>query len=153
MPFEKGEEFKSEVEVTVKDERVYIDSEPIRNAIKCVYSYDDGIPVKDVEEVISRLSEKLMEIEDTAHHEYYGELQDARALLMDREIPRRVDGFEHIVDEYRPRVEDNEYLTMHGLRCSIIEGIASIDNPTEEEARAEATDYFDSMTEFIDEKL
>lgn len=153
MTFEKDEHFKPEIDVEVHDNTVHIKSERVRDAIKCVYSYDDGIPVEDVEEVISRLSEKLMEIEDTAHHDYYGDLQDARALLMDREIPRRVDGFEHIVEEYEPRVRDNKYLTMHGLRCSIIEGIASTDNPTEAEVRAEATDYFDVMSQFINEKL
>lgn len=150
MTFEKGDEFKSEIDVTVENERVHIGSEPHRNAIKTVYTYEDGIPIEDVEEVITLITEKIMELEDTAHFEYYNEMQDARALLMSREIPRRVDGFEHIVSEYEETVRSNDCYTMHGLRCSIMEKVAAKDDPTEAEVREKAESYIDSIGSFAD---
>lgn len=153
MSFEKDGEFSPEIDVNVEDGKVFIDSEEITDTIRCVYSYDDGIPIEDVEKVIELLTEKLMEIEDTAHHEYYGELQDARAILLSRDIPRRVEGFEHIISEYEERIKNDDKFTMHGLRCSVIEGIASTEDPNEATVRSEAENYIDSITEFVNEKL
>lgn len=151
MTFERAEEFTPDVEWTIDDGQIHIHDESVQNAIKSVYTFTEGIPITDVEEVINRLNHKLMEMEDTQHHDFYNELRDARTILMDEDIPRVVEGFEHVVEEYETQVAEKDYLTMRGLRGSIIEQLATIEEPSEDDVREEAEAYIAAMSDFSEQ--
>lgn len=148
MTFERAEEFTPDVEWTIDDGQIYIHDESVQYAIKSVYTFTGGIPISDVEAVIDRLNHKLVEIENTNHHDFYNELRDARTILMDQEIPRVVEGFEHVVEEYETQVEEADYLTMRGLRSAITEQIATVEEPTEEDVKEAAETYIATMSAF-----
>ena len=145
MTFERAEEFEPDIPYRIEDETIYIEDESVCDAIRSVHTYDDGIPAAEVEVLITKITGKLMELEDTNHFEYYNELQDARTLLLSREIPRRVNGWEHVIDDYRPVIESNEHLSLYGLRSAISEGIASIEDPSEDDVRHHAEKFIQTV--------